>query len=123
MIRPPPLSTRTDTFFPYTSLFRSSLDCRRPGAPAHRLVARLAAQVRHDAGVRRAAADKARAATRRACRRGPAAAQAACARIQIGRAHVELQSLMRISYAVFCLEKKNRHTTGNEAQIPTITYH
>src|SRR3546814_10529296 len=26
---------------------------------------------------------------------------------QIGRAHVELQSLMRISYAVFCLKKKN----------------
>src|SRR3546814_1134799 len=28
---------------------------------------------------------------------------------QIGRAHVELQSLMRISYAVFCLKKKNKH--------------
>src|SRR3546814_3288343 len=29
--------------------------------------------------------------------------------MQIGRAHVELQSLMRISYAVFCLKKKTRH--------------
>src|SRR3546814_2599781 len=29
---------------------------------------------------------------------------------QIGRAHVELQSLMRISYAVFCLKKKNTNT-------------
>src|SRR3546814_404003 len=29
--------------------------------------------------------------------------------IEIGRAHVELQSLMRISYAVFCLKKTNRH--------------
>src|SRR3546814_5856197 len=28
--------------------------------------------------------------------------------VQIGRAHVELQSLMRISYAVFCLKKKNQ---------------
>src|SRR3546814_9430349 len=29
-------------------------------------------------------------------------------RVQIGRAHVELQSLMRISYAVFCLKKKKQ---------------
>src|SRR3546814_5041555 len=29
--------------------------------------------------------------------------------LQIGRAHVELQSLMRISYAVFCLKKKKKH--------------
>src|SRR3546814_9725039 len=29
--------------------------------------------------------------------------------LQIGRAHVELQSLMRISYAVFCLKKKTRN--------------
>src|SRR3546814_3402064 len=29
---------------------------------------------------------------------------------QIGRAHVELQSLMRTSYAVFCLKKKTQHT-------------
>src|SRR3546814_3584389 len=29
---------------------------------------------------------------------------------EIGRAHVELQSLMRISYAVFCLKKKRQHT-------------
>src|SRR3546814_2464661 len=31
----------------------------------------------------------------------------AVGRIEIGRAHAELQSLMRISYAVFCLKKKN----------------
>src|SRR3546814_8122027 len=31
--------------------------------------------------------------------------------VKIGRAHVELQSLMRISYAVFCLKKKNNKTT------------
>src|SRR3546814_9783724 len=30
---------------------------------------------------------------------------------EIGRAHVELQSLMRISYAVFCLKKKNQTKT------------
>src|SRR3546814_3953607 len=31
--------------------------------------------------------------------------------VEIGRAHVELQSLMRISYAVFCLKTKNKHNT------------
>src|SRR3546814_2835667 len=36
---------------------------------------------------------------------------------QIGRAHVELQSLMRISYAVFCLKKKNKHTQTNNTLI------
>src|SRR3546814_9221115 len=35
-------------------------------------------------------------------------ASARCDAEQIGRAHVELQSLMRISYAVFCLKKKNK---------------
>src|SRR3546814_1841196 len=34
-------------------------------------------------------------------------------RIQIGRAHAELQSLMRISYAVFCLKKKKTNTKSN----------
>src|SRR3546814_2061834 len=38
-------------------------------------------------------------------------------RLEIGRAHVELQSLMRISYAVFCLKKKN----NQEYNIITIT--
>src|SRR3546814_5925677 len=35
---------------------------------------------------------------------------------QIGRAQSELQSLMRISYAVFCLKKKNKHTKHNRRQ-------
>src|SRR3546814_8249690 len=82
MIRRPPRSTRTDTLFPYTTLFRSRWlhkhNCR-PGA----------------------------------CRRGPLAS---------GRGDVlpplhlrseehtsELQSLMRISYAVFCLKKKKNN--------------
>src|SRR3546814_10587194 len=38
---------------------------------------------------------------------------------EIGRAHVELQSLMRISYAVFCLKKKTQktHTSRHQAQV------
>src|SRR3546814_7087632 len=34
--------------------------------------------------------------------------------LEIGRAHVELQSLMRISYAVFCLKKKNKNKKRKE---------
>src|SRR3546814_2435601 len=37
--------------------------------------------------------------------------------MQIGRAHSELQSLMRISYAVFCLKKKKNTTNDNEETI------
>src|SRR3546814_6371119 len=39
--------------------------------------------------------------------------------LQIGRAHVELQSLMRISYAVFCLKKKTKTNTSRQT---TQTY-
>src|SRR3546814_9972208 len=37
--------------------------------------------------------------------------------VKIGRAHVELQSLMRISYAVFCLKKKKNHRTIKDTYI------
>src|SRR3546814_5029971 len=80
MIRRPPRSTRTDTLFPYTTLFRSG---RRPRAPRARrpprnstIVAELLLQPEGET---------------------------------IGRSEEhtsELQSLMRISYAVFCLKKK-----------------
>src|SRR3546814_4911552 len=91
MIRRPPRSTRTDTLFPYTTLFRSD---RR---------------IQHREGVlrgRRAAGHGEPAADRR----DPAADLRVLvdAAEQIGRATSELQSLMRISYAVFCLKKKNR---------------
>src|SRR3546814_9703348 len=39
---------------------------------------------------------------------------------QIGRAHAELQSLMRISYAVFCLKKKKEHSTTRQHTTHTI---
>src|SRR3546814_14594888 len=68
MIRRPPRSTRTDTLFPYTTLFRSAID-------AH-------AVVPADVGM--------------------------CVQFAIERSEEhtsELQSLMRISYAVFCLKK------------------
>src|SRR3546814_4195881 len=93
MIRRPPRSTRTDTLFPYTTLFRSPAGAgmrngRRQSATG---VANIARQ--------RAAA---RAAIR--YRGGTGRARLACR----SEEHTsELQSLMRISYAVFCLKKKN----------------
>src|SRR3546814_4529314 len=89
MIRRPPRSTRTDTLFPYTTLFRSVQQVAQGlddwQASAHRrLVAELAAVVGGGAdGLR-------------------------------SEEHTsELQSLMRISYAVFCLKKKKKTTTLN----------
>src|SRR3546814_1909273 len=112
MIRRPPRSTRTDTLFPYTTLFRST------GADG--------------------AGDAARHRSRpRGLPRRPHPAQALCQRlladrgpgrlkvppkpftIEEGQRRVrsrseehtsELQSLMRISYAVLCLKKKNINT-------------
>src|SRR3546814_6130544 len=96
MIRPPPRSTRTDTLFPYTTLFRS---CRRLRSwfPAE-----------GSRGARGRAFFPQR-------RRG--AGFVWSSRSRSGRIHQairseehtsELQSLMRISYAVFCLKKKKQ---------------
>src|SRR3546814_19397340 len=85
MIRRPPRSTRTDTLFPYTTLFRSPSATSREVALAVLGPADAAGQV--VAGAQVEAADLA------------------------GRSEEhtsELQSLMRISYAVFCLKKKKK---------------
>src|SRR3546814_7768343 len=84
MIRRPPRSTRTDTLFPYTTLFRSRVSEKIAIAPSPRRGEGLA----------------------RACglallpspRRGEGRSEEHTS---------ELQSLMRISYAVFCLKKKH----------------
>src|SRR3546814_9323233 len=107
MIRRPPRSTRTDTLFPYTTLFRS----------VHALVA-VACEEAVDLDL---LADLERGAL-------PAAALQAVRRPELrapvrhlarGRSEEhtsELQSLMRISYAVFCLKTKNLHP-----HVPTPT--
>src|SRR3546814_3825873 len=93
MRRRPPRSTRTDTLFPYTTLFRSDRSGRA------RLPPRPAADAARSAG---GGAMPARCSDR--SRRSPKA------RAQRSEEHTsELQSLMRISYAVFCLKKKNKH--------------
>src|SRR3546814_10327596 len=102
MTRRPPRSTRTDTLFPYTTLFRS------PG---------LGAGLRRHLDVPRAAGDRAVPAARRSFQhRGRGRAHAGRVPVRDRRRggwgvrseeHTsELQSLMRISYAVFCLKKK-----------------
>src|SRR3546814_3453316 len=99
MIRRPPRSTRTDTLFPYTTLFRSLV-----ASHWNRVTCATSPRVR--AFARMQAIDSActSMATRRSAPRDSASKQ-------IGRAHAELQSLMRISYAVFCLKKKKKTKT------------
>src|SRR3546814_3837811 len=108
MIRRPPRSTRTDTLCPYTTLFRSpGVQPLRPGAgllrrrtPAHRTAAPSTVQ--------------------------PSSLHASKMRppstIRSEEHTSELQSLMRISYAVFCLKKK--HTTDHTklTQYPQYTH-
>src|SRR3546814_10266388 len=97
MIRRPPGSTRTDTLFPYTTLFRSP----------------CSAGLRREVGELRAELDdalpddpEAGAPGRGAGKRAVVVAQPP--EHQRSEEHTsELQSLMRISYAVFCLKKKN----------------
>src|SRR3546814_2454379 len=101
MIRRPPRSTRTDTPFPYTTLFRSA----GGGAPwLHRAVQRLGQCDQHVALHAGHSAGRGRCGVAAGGRGGAAVAGVR------GRSEEhtsELQSLMRISYAVFCLKKKH----------------
>src|SRR3546814_6117622 len=121
MLRRPPRSTRTDTLFPYTTLFRAILQAERHALGA----AVLEHHARHPrAGHHVQVRAPGRGLQERAGR-APAHA-AALVYLEIIAAFVvrseehtsELQSLMRISYAVFCLKKKNTqsqksNTTNN----------
>src|SRR3546814_5764168 len=99
MKRRPPRSTRTDTLFPYTTLFRSAAGARRC-----RWV--------------RSRADLRRRSLRARCGSGPTARRGRGRGGEPSRSRSEehtseLQSLMRISYAVFCLKKKTTQNTDN----------
>src|SRR3546814_7113936 len=105
MIRRPPRSTRTDTLFPYTTLFRSYL--HRRGRVGGGVVTRLAATFAkpHPALVTFiTAGDGDTAANLDAL----VAGGADVIELRSEEHTSELQSLMRISYAVFCLKKKNK---------------
>src|SRR3546814_1382426 len=108
MIRRPPRSTRTDTLCPYTTLFRSGLagiGRRQQGAAG--VVLEQVGQPAGTAGHGRSGKPE----------RKPA----------MGRSEEhtsELQSLMRISYAVFCLKKKKTKTTLRNkirTRVPTMS--
>src|SRR3546814_6010806 len=116
MIRRPPRSTRTDTLFPYTTLFRSAENpalfglrhrgriesslsfCTAWGCPRRRGRRRLQAQ------------PQGKAFPSRAFHVGSIRFQSAARWLPRSEEHTsELQSLMRISYAVFCLKQKKKH--------------
>src|SRR3546814_4648470 len=118
MIRRPPRSTRTDTLFPYTTLFRSILEW--PTGPVEESLART---LRLIAGFYKLknAEERTKTAAEHARKYDEAAAKVAKGeepRIKAAKAlrseeHTsELQSLMRISYAVFCLKKTKNSATN-----------
>src|SRR3546814_6134339 len=108
MIRRPPRSTRTDTLFPYTTLFRSLRQ--------HIVIGRQAGEAGGDIGRQ----------VGKVGRQGGARGA-----VRLGEHHVEadrrseehtseLQSLMRNSYAVFCLKKKKTPNEQDKKQQSTI---
>src|SRR3546814_9760019 len=143
MIRRPPRSTRTDTLFPYTTLFRSaSFHAEHFQLPELRDLShrkRQKAYVMKAASARMKCQPTGTSLSALARRAGDSSAnpipsshsQAACQRPrmtiifgmllchvskamapdEIGKHTSELQSLMRISYAVFCLKKKKQKST------------
>src|SRR3546814_2856227 len=96
MIRRPPRSTRTDTLFPYTTLFRSALSaCSNPRILPARIIldetSRKAAEIGKPAALDILPLHNSDRGNGRS------------------EEHTsELQSLMRSSYAVFCLKKKKK---------------
>src|SRR3546814_2267571 len=108
MIRRPPRSTRTDTLFPYTTLFRSQPEDRTISGrePVARRGARRQQRLFRS---RHLLFDRHRRREHRS-RRGAQMVQSR--RRPRSEEHTsELQSLMRISYAVFCLKKKTKTKT------------
>src|SRR3546814_7316422 len=100
MIRRPPRSTRTDTLLPYTTLFRSPASAvRYPRSEC----ARSSPARRSRSGWRHELSRRSTGCRQRQCRR---AADGTKSAFRSEEHTSELQSLMRISYAVFCLKKK-----------------
>src|SRR3546814_6518642 len=133
MIRRPPRSTRTDTLFPYTTRFRSLVDGdvhdrlygdrAQPGRRGELAAAAPDRPARGAAdddpqpvrGGRRSPENRAgdpRPARRRP-RRGGGVAGPRAGRRRSEEPTSELQSLMRTSYADFCLKNQNTHDTKN----------
>src|SRR3546814_10819911 len=114
MIRRPPRSTRTDTLFPYTTLFRSRGEAGARFAPDAMIVRYNVAEKPTSPGSETSYLLVVSLDAERPCvtdKITPGADQNDRARaVARSEEHTsELQSLMRISYAVFCLKKKTLH--------------
>src|SRR3546814_2983619 len=120
MLRPPTRSPRTNPLLPYTSLFRSRVDGAVPGLGQCRALQR-----------KRAPYGDGRTARGFVRGRGERDRRRRCQLVSPGRGgrseeHTsELQSLMRISYAVVCLKKKNKNMKiiTNTSLQHTLTLH
>src|SRR3546814_3576820 len=129
MIRRPPRSTRTDTLFPYTTLFRSATGRarRRARTRTRQSVLYGCSPLQRSEPPKYASCASLRYKDdllfTRACRAG----QIEVTLLHLGIRHrseehtSELQSLMRISYAVFCLKIKNTMKTVN-TQVTNVLY-
>src|SRR3546814_5208987 len=116
MIRLPPRSTRTDTLFPYTTLFRSSRRRKTGRGPPHSRRGHKPRATRPGLAGRPASYGTGRGSRSL----GIISSRPGKDRVKTGHflrflrseEHTsELQSLMRISYAVFCLKKKKKKET------------
>src|SRR3546814_3785823 len=114
MIRRPPRSTRTDTLFPYTTLCRSADGTllyigveKGQAAKVNDIIAIVGEEGTDVTPLLKQKAGKKSESAAKADEKGdkPTAARS--------EEHTsELQSQMRISYAVFCLKKNHKHTTN-----------
>src|SRR3546814_5244853 len=103
MLRRPPRSTRTDTLFPYASLFRSDEPVEQHGE----LVGGLGGRRQR----RQCAQEEQRGAGEAGCGHRMLLGDLSLRRTRSEEHTSELQSLMRISYAVFCLKKQKNIST------------
>src|SRR3546814_1672630 len=119
MIRRPPRSTRTYTLFPYTTLFRSTLLSGRAVRPVARCRSRADWDKQlpslRDRGADRFQRGGCRAVLPVPPDRRPARRVAHADRSEEHTS--ELQSLMRISYAVFCLKKKKNNIANTDTTV------
>src|SRR3546814_10062382 len=114
MIRRPPRSTRTDTLFPYTTLFRSDVDLA-----GRRRAGMRDPQAGHETELDRLLRDGKSAGDHRLAGDDRGQRRQAHQRQLRSEEHTsELQSLMRISYAVFCLKKKKTNKHNNNDYSP-----
>src|SRR3546814_2321877 len=109
MNRPPPRSTRSDTLFPYTTLCRSTYRCKSPGRSLPGLTSgqsKIEFSKQKHPVPRRKYRNLAFAGFFVARQFAIATKKPTLSRLRSEEHTSELQSLMRISYAVFCLKKK-----------------